>query len=95
MFWVWAGFIGFVLLMLALDLGVFHREAHVVTLKEAFAWSAVWILMGLGFAVFVCFGYNQQWFRLACHMVKVVGEPYEGKPHVRFEAAGGGNQGGE
>lgn len=64
MFWVWAGFIGFVLLMLALDLGVFHREAHVVTLKEAFAWSAVWILMGLGFAVFVYFGYNQQWFGL-------------------------------
>ena len=37
MFWIWAGFIGFVLLMLALDLGVFHRHAHVVKMKEAIA----------------------------------------------------------
>jgi tellurite resistance protein TerC len=64
LFWVWAGFIGLVLLLLALDLGVFHREAHVVTLKEAFAWSAVWILMALGFGVFVYFGYNHRWFGL-------------------------------
>ena len=35
MFWIWLGFILFVLLMLALDLGVFHRHAHVVTVKEA------------------------------------------------------------
>jgi hypothetical protein len=33
-------------------------------------------------------------YSLACHMVKVVGKPYEGKPHVRFEEAGGGNQDG-
>jgi tellurite resistance protein TerC len=37
MIWVWVGFIAFVLLMLALDLGVFHCKAHVVTVKEAIA----------------------------------------------------------
>jgi tellurite resistance protein TerC len=41
--WIWVAFIAFVLLMLALDLGVFHREAHVVSVKEALVWSAVWL----------------------------------------------------
>lgn len=40
---LWGGFIAFVLGMLALDLGVFHRKAHEVTLKEAAVWSAVWV----------------------------------------------------
>jgi len=40
---LWAGFIGFVLMMLAIDLGIFHRKAHEVSLKEAGAWSAVWV----------------------------------------------------
>ena len=56
MLWIWLGFILFVLLMLALDLGVFHRKAHVVSVKEALGWSAVWITMGLLFSVFVYFG---------------------------------------
>ena len=41
--WLWVGFIGFVLAMLALDLGVFHRKAHEVSLKEAASWSVVWV----------------------------------------------------
>ena len=64
MIWIWIAFIAFVLLMLALDLGVFHRKAHVVSVKEALAWSAVWITMGLAFAVFVYFAYDGQWFGL-------------------------------
>ena len=64
MIWIWIAFIAFVLLMLALDLGVFHRKAHVVSVKEALAWSAVWITMGLAFAVFVYFAYHGQWFGL-------------------------------
>jgi len=64
MIWVWIGFIVYVLLMLALDLGVFHRKAHVVSVKEAVSWSAVWIAMGLAFAVFVYFGYENNWFGL-------------------------------
>ena len=49
MLWVWIGFNLFVLAMLALDLGVFHRHAHVVSIKEAAIWSVVWISMALGF----------------------------------------------
>jgi tellurite resistance protein TerC len=52
---VWAGFLLFVLLMLALDLGVFHRKSHEVKIKEALAWSAVWISLALIFNVGVYF----------------------------------------
>ncbi|MBC7673921.1 MAG: TerC family protein [Polaromonas sp.] len=62
--WIWIGFIAFVLLMLALDLGIFHRNAHVVSVKEALAWSGVWLAMGLSFSVFVYFAYDGQWFGL-------------------------------
>lgn len=47
---LWAGFIAFVLAMLALDLGVFHRKDHEVGPKEAAAWSAVWVALALVFA---------------------------------------------
>jgi tellurite resistance protein TerC len=47
--WLWIGFNVFVLLMLALDLGVFHRDAHVVSFKEAMTWSGVWIGLALVF----------------------------------------------
>lgn len=48
--WVgWLAFNAFVLAMLALDLGVFHRRAHVVGLREAGAWSAVWVTLALVF----------------------------------------------
>jgi tellurite resistance protein TerC len=46
---LWAGFIAFVIAMLALDLGVFHRKAHVVRFKEAAIWSGVWISLALVF----------------------------------------------
>jgi tellurite resistance protein TerC len=61
---IWIAFIAFVLLMLALDLGVFHRKAHVITVKEAFAWSGVWLTLGVAFAVFLYFAYDAQWFGL-------------------------------
>lgn len=47
--WLWAGFNIFVLFMLALDLGVFHRKAHVVTFKESIAWTVVWVTLALIF----------------------------------------------
>jgi tellurite resistance protein TerC len=50
--------------MLALDLGVFNREAHTVTVREAIGWSTVWITMGLSFAVFLYFAYDGKWFGL-------------------------------
>ena len=61
---IWFGFVTFVLLMLALDLGVFHRKAHVVSIREALGWSAVWIALGLSFSVFVYSGYENHWLGL-------------------------------
>lgn len=47
--WLWVGFNLFVLLMLAVDLGVFHRKAHEVSVKEAAGWSVVWVTLALLF----------------------------------------------
>ena len=62
--WAYAGFIGLVLVFLALDLGVFHREAHVVNMKEAITWSVIWLTCGLSFAGFVYFAYEHHWLGL-------------------------------
>jgi len=77
MFWIWTGFIAFVLAMLALDLGVFHRKAHVVKVREAIGWSAVWIALGLSFAFFVYFAYEGQWFGFG-----TAADPVDGIPNV-------------
>ena len=55
---LWMGFILFVLAMLVVDLGVFHRKAHEVSLKEAGVWSLVWVALALAFnlAVYAWFG---------------------------------------
>jgi tellurite resistance protein TerC len=45
----WIAFNAFVLVLLALDLGVFHRKAHAVSVREAALWSVVWIALGLAF----------------------------------------------
>ncbi|MRH99540.1 TerC/Alx family metal homeostasis membrane protein [Kriegella sp. EG-1] len=48
--WVWGVFIAFVLVFLALDLGVFHKNDHVVRSKEASIWTAVWVTIALSFS---------------------------------------------
>jgi tellurite resistance protein TerC len=57
---LWAGFIGFVLAMLALDLGVFHRKAHVVKVREAAVWSAIWVSISLLFNAFILWRFGAQ-----------------------------------
>jgi tellurite resistance protein TerC len=47
--WFYAGFTVFVFILLAVDLGVFHRKAHAVRFREAAAWSGVWISLALAF----------------------------------------------
>jgi tellurite resistance protein TerC len=47
--WVWGGFVAFIIAMLLLDLLVFHRRAHVVTIREALAWTAFWIGLAIAF----------------------------------------------
>lgn len=56
--YVWAGFIAFVILLLAIDLGIFHRKSHEVKIKEALIWSAVWISLALifNYGVYVFLG---------------------------------------
>lgn len=51
----WGGFIAFILVMLALDLGVFHRRPHAVSIREALAWSLVWVGLAGVFAVGLAF----------------------------------------
>ena len=64
MLWMYAGFVALVLALLGLDLGVFHRKAHVVSVKEALGWSAFWIALGLSFAGFIYAGYENHWLGL-------------------------------
>ena len=47
--WAWVTFFTFITAMLALDLGVFQRETHVVGMKEALAWCCVWVTLALSF----------------------------------------------
>jgi len=47
--WFYAGFTAFILLLLALDLGVFHRHAHAVSFRESVTWSVVWVATALAF----------------------------------------------
>lgn len=63
--WVAYGiFLLMVIAFLALDLGVFHREAHEVKMKEAITWSIVWVTAGLLFTIFVYFAYERHWLGL-------------------------------
>lgn len=60
----YGGFLCLVFLFLALDLGVFHRHAHVVSMREAIQWSIIWVACGLGFAGVVYLGYEGHWLDL-------------------------------
>jgi tellurite resistance protein TerC len=53
--WAWVGFLTFVAAMLALDLGVFNRKAHEVSLKEALMWCAVWFSLAMAFNLLIAF----------------------------------------
>lgn len=61
---IWIAFLTFVLFLLALDLGVFHRHAHIVTVREALSWTCVWMVTALAFAACVYVGYDRHWFGL-------------------------------
>lgn len=54
-FWTWALFISFVMVMLVLDMLVFHRRAHAVSVKEATRWTIFWIGLAMAFNVLLYF----------------------------------------
>jgi tellurite resistance protein TerC len=57
---VWIAFNIFVIVMLVVDLKVFHREAHEISVKEALIWSAIWIALALGFDVIIYFWHGSE-----------------------------------
>jgi integral membrane protein, TerC family len=61
--WHWAGFIACILVFLALDLGVFHRHAHVVRFKEALLWSGIWFTTAILFGLFIAPAMVESWTR--------------------------------
>jgi tellurite resistance protein TerC len=70
--YVWAGFIAFVILLLAIDLGVFHRKSHEVKIKEALIWSALWISLALifNYGVYVFMGKEKALEFLAGYLIE-------------------------
>jgi len=56
----WIGFLIFIVVMLALDLGIFNKTAHVVSFKEACTWSAIWIALALVFNYGILMAFGQQ-----------------------------------
>ena len=61
---IWIAFLTFIFVLLALDLGVFHRRAHVISVREALKWTLIWMATALAFAGFVYFGYEHHWLGL-------------------------------
>ncbi len=60
---LWAGFIFVVVIMLIIDLGVFHKEPKEISVKDALAWTVVWVTLGLLFSIFVFYAQTQH----LCH----------------------------
>lgn len=71
---VWAGFVVLVLLLMALDLGVLNRKAHIPSAKEALYATFAWVSLGLLFGIFIYFAYENQWLGLGAY----IHEPMDG-----------------
>jgi TerC family integral membrane protein len=71
---VWAGFLGLVFTLLALDLGVFHRESRAIKSGEALAWAAFYVSLALGFNGLVYLLYDRHWLGVGV----TVGHPLDG-----------------
>jgi tellurite resistance protein TerC len=77
--WIWGGFLLFIFLVLALDLGVLNRKAHVVSVKEALTFTVAVFVMALLFDVFVYFAYENHWLGLGQHLDAVDGVINDGR----------------
>lgn len=61
---VWIGFVVFILVLLLLDLGVFHKKSHTVGFKESIIWSGVWIALAMVFNVIILYWRGSEDFYL-------------------------------
>jgi tellurite resistance protein TerC len=67
MFIFWLGFVLLIILLLAFDLGIINRNAHVISTKEAIGWSFFWIGLSLAFNVLIYFLYHYHWHGIGFH----------------------------
>jgi tellurite resistance protein TerC len=67
----WIAFLGVVGTILAIDLGVLNRKAHVVRIREALAFTAFTVVLATAFAALIYFAYNGQWLGLGSHLDRV------------------------
>ena len=85
---LYIGFIAFVLALLALDLGVFHRKSHVIGVREALKWSAFWISVGVAFSGLIYLGYEHRWLGLGTG-IDTMAQPVVGPDGVTVYNDGG------
>ncbi len=79
MIWAWTGFLLFIAVVLALDLGVFNRKAHAPSLREAGLFTAGTVVMAVFFAVFVYYAYEGHWLGLGAALDAVDGQTNGGR----------------
>jgi len=72
-FYLWFGFILLVFLLLALDLGVFHKKDEAMSTKSALLWTAFWIFLSLLFNAFIFFAYEHHLLGIGIHIGHDVG----------------------
>jgi tellurite resistance protein TerC len=77
--WIWGGFLLFIFLVLALDLGVLNRKAHVVSVKEALTFTVAVFVLAVLFDVFVYYAYENHWLGLGQHLDGVDGVVNDGR----------------
>jgi len=82
MIWLWIGFISLILILLALDLGVFNRKDHVFKMREALGWSAFWITLGLLFSIVIYFCFENHWMGIGLALDPIDGTSIDGRNGV-------------
>ncbi len=79
MIWAWLGFLAFIGVLLALDLGVFNKTAHAPSMKEALVFTGGAIVLALGFTALVWVGYDHHWLGLGNHLDAVDKQVNDGR----------------
>ncbi len=65
MLWFWIGFILLIALCLAIDLGLFNRKQHAISIREALTWTCVWVSLSFAFSGFIYLAYGHNWFGMS------------------------------
>ena len=79
MIWAWVGFLAFVGVILALDLGIFNKKAHAPTLRESLLFTAGTVVLAVAFAVLLRVAYDAHWLGLGTHLDAVDGRVNDGR----------------